>query len=279
MMMEVDILKCDSQCPKLIQALVILIKFLRHDKLWMITLKCLQESLSSLGVKALLHLLINSRNSSLEKGDHEVIDLFGISSNKAVLTCQCWAKLKDSWKACHKSSGSRKGHLLYLIALIAESFLFLTQFISFYSLLLLLTIFWILVSKNSYLVFLTTLLKFFQSSKHLEDLYFSNPLWHSSLHYDFKYLVILTTFECLSQILSVLCTISCTNCSRSFLLPIYLDRLDDFSNKAPFFFTIFDNCMLSSLDIFLKNQNINCNWCIIQWHSPFTINHIIVEFL
>ena len=72
--------------------------------------------------------------------------------------------------------------------------------------------------KNSHLIFLTILLKFFQSSKYLEDLYFSNPLWYSSLHYNFEYLVILTIFECLSQILSILCMNSCTSCSKSSLL-------------------------------------------------------------
>ena len=87
MMIEVDILKCDSQCSKSIHMLAILIKFLRYDKLWMMALRCLQESLSSLGVKVLLHLLINVRNSSLEKSNHKVIVLFRISSNKAVFTC------------------------------------------------------------------------------------------------------------------------------------------------------------------------------------------------
>lgn len=72
MMIEVDILKCDSQCPKLIYVWAISIKFfLRHDKFWIIALRCLQEGLSSPGVKILLHLLIDVKNSSLEKGNYE----------------------------------------------------------------------------------------------------------------------------------------------------------------------------------------------------------------
>lgn len=162
-MIEVNILKCDSQCPKFIHVLAILIMSLRHDELYMITLRCLQESLSGLGVKALLHLLIAVRNSSSENDGHEVDVLFRIFSSTSILICWCWAELKNLWRACHKSLSSRQGHLLYLIALMTESFLFLTQFISFYSPLLLPIISKILSSKNSHLVFLTTLLNFSNS--------------------------------------------------------------------------------------------------------------------
>jgi len=55
MMIEVNILKCNSQYPKFIYALAILMIFLRHDELCMITLRCLQESLSGPGVKTLLY--------------------------------------------------------------------------------------------------------------------------------------------------------------------------------------------------------------------------------
>jgi len=41
MMIEVDILKCDSQCFKLIYVWAILIKFLRHNKFWIIALRYL----------------------------------------------------------------------------------------------------------------------------------------------------------------------------------------------------------------------------------------------
>ena len=51
---EVDFLKYNSQYSKLIQVLAILITFLRHDELWIIALRCLQESLSGPEVKVLL---------------------------------------------------------------------------------------------------------------------------------------------------------------------------------------------------------------------------------
>ena len=125
-MIEVNILKCNSQYPKLIHVLAILIKFLRYDELWIMALRCPQENLSSLGVKVLSYLLIDDKNSSLEKSNYDIIILFDISSNIAVLTCQYWAKLKDSWRVCYKSLSSRQRCLLYLIALIIGSFLFLT---------------------------------------------------------------------------------------------------------------------------------------------------------
>jgi len=87
MMIEVNILKCDSQCPKFIHVLAILIMSLRHDELYMITLRCLQESLSGLGVKALLHLLIAVRNSSSENDGHKVDVLFRIFSSTSILIC------------------------------------------------------------------------------------------------------------------------------------------------------------------------------------------------
>ena len=52
--------------------------------------------------------------------------LFGIFSSTSVLTCWYWAKLKDLWRACYRLLSSRQEYLLYLIALIAKSFLFLT---------------------------------------------------------------------------------------------------------------------------------------------------------
>jgi len=64
------------------------------------------------------------------------------------------------------------------------------------------------------------LLKVFQSSKCFENLYFSNFLWHSLFHHDFECLVILTIFECLNQISSILYINFYTTCSRSFLLAI-----------------------------------------------------------
>jgi len=50
-MMEDDILKCDGRWPKLIHILAILIKFLKHELLLIITLRYLQDNLSGPGVK------------------------------------------------------------------------------------------------------------------------------------------------------------------------------------------------------------------------------------
>jgi len=55
-MMDVDVLKYISQCPKSIYTLAIFMMLLRHNKFFIIFLRCLQDSLSGLGVKSLLHL-------------------------------------------------------------------------------------------------------------------------------------------------------------------------------------------------------------------------------
>jgi len=129
-MMEDDVLKCDGQWPKLIHVLAILIKFLKHELLLMINLRCLQDNLLELGVKELLHLMIELLNSSLENGIYFVTDLFGISSNKSKLIWQFCTKLNNKWRACWRSSSSRQGQPLYWIALIAGGLCFLTQFMS-----------------------------------------------------------------------------------------------------------------------------------------------------
>ena len=69
--------------------------------------------------------------------------------------------LKELWRAVHRLSGKRQGELLYLIALVAGSFLFLTQFISFQGPQLLFMISLILLSKNDLLASLVVDLKVF----------------------------------------------------------------------------------------------------------------------
>ena len=83
------------------------------------------------------------------------------------------------------------------------------------------TISWILVSKNTHLVFLTMLLKFPQSLTYFETLYLSSLLWYFLFYHDFKYFMILIVFECLNQILLVSSVNSCTVCLRISLLEIY----------------------------------------------------------
>ena len=65
-----------------------------HDLLLMV-LRYLQDSLLGPRVEALLHLVIDILNSSLEKGIQWVTILFGTSSNKSVLTYQYCAELND----------------------------------------------------------------------------------------------------------------------------------------------------------------------------------------
>jgi len=61
MMMELDILKCNSQHPKLMYTLIMLMKFLRHKQLLTITLRYLHNSLSGPKVNELLHLKITPK--------------------------------------------------------------------------------------------------------------------------------------------------------------------------------------------------------------------------
>ena len=71
-MVDIDVLKYNSQYPNLIHVLVMLMILLRHSIFLMISLICLQDSLSGLGVKSLPHLSIAKRNSSLKKEGHLV---------------------------------------------------------------------------------------------------------------------------------------------------------------------------------------------------------------
>ena len=218
MMIEDEILKCNGQWSKLIYTLVILMKFLRQVLLLTIILRYFQDNLSGPGVNELLHFIIELLNSSSENSINFVIGLFGISSNKSRLIWQFCTKLNNECKACHRSSSFRHSWPLYWIASIVRSLHFLTQFMSSQGSYFFATISWILISKNVHLVFLMTLLKFFQFLTHFKTLYLLSSLWHSLFHYNFKCFVILTVFECLNQILSVLSVNFCTVHSRISLL-------------------------------------------------------------
>ena len=85
MIIDNDILKCKGQWPKLMHALAMLMKFLRHDVSLIIILRCFQDNLSGPGVDKLLHLVIELLNSSSKNSIHFVTGLFGISSNKSRL--------------------------------------------------------------------------------------------------------------------------------------------------------------------------------------------------
>jgi len=86
-MMDKDALKCDSQCSKLIQALVMLMMLSKHLSSLMTSLRCFHEILSGPGAEKLLYLLIAIINSFLEKEFHDEYCLDGSSSNKDLFTC------------------------------------------------------------------------------------------------------------------------------------------------------------------------------------------------
>jgi len=59
-----------------------------------------------------------------------------------------------------------------------------------------------LVVKKTCLVFLTTSLNAFQSLIFLDNLQFANFVWHSLFHHNLEYLVMLTQYENLCQMIS-----------------------------------------------------------------------------
>ena len=67
MMIDNDILKCDSQCSRLIYMLAILIILIKHVLFLTIALKCFYDILSRLEVDKLLHLIIAFMNFLVEK--------------------------------------------------------------------------------------------------------------------------------------------------------------------------------------------------------------------
>ena len=155
---------------------MISISLIIHSLFLIIFLRCLQDSLSSLGVEELLYFLMMLMSSSFEKGTYFVISLLGISSNRLISTWQFWVELKDLWSASHKLSNSMQGWPLYWMALVAGSFLFLIQFISSHGLQFLLAILSIFLLKKFCFVFLTVSLNFFQSSSYLDCLYMLRSL-------------------------------------------------------------------------------------------------------
>ena len=169
-MINVKTLKCDGQWPNFIHALALAISFLRNVMSLTHLLRFLHDDLSSPGVDRLLHLEMALTNSFSEKGLQFVTSLLKTSSSKSKLIWQFWAALKDMWRACHKSSSLMYGWLLYWIALMARSFHFLIQFISFYGSQFLLAISWIFKLKKLHFILLTVLLNHFQSSILLECL-------------------------------------------------------------------------------------------------------------
>jgi len=182
-----------------------------------IALRCFQNTLSELDINKLLYLVIALLNSSVKNRAHTNINLDENSFKMSELICQFYTELNNWWSACYRLSSSMQGYQLYHRASIAESFCFLTQFMSSQGFWFFDIISWILSLKNNHFVFLTVLLNIFQSSNCLDILYFASLDWQSSLHQALECLVILTHFEYLYQITSDLFVNSWTASLREFL--------------------------------------------------------------
>ena len=83
---NIDFLKWEGQCPKLIQALEILIIEIKQKLSLIICLRSLYEILSGLRANKLLYLLIVFLNSFFKKDFHSETDLDWISSKMLMLT-------------------------------------------------------------------------------------------------------------------------------------------------------------------------------------------------
>ena len=146
------------------QELAMLMMLDRQSLLLMMSFKWCHVNLSGPGANESLYLLIANLNSVLENGLHCWDGLCFTLFRMLELTWQCRAVLKELWSEFHKLSGVRHGQPSCLIASVARSFLFLTQFISSHGLWLLFAISWILLSKKVHLMSLTVFLNVFQFS-------------------------------------------------------------------------------------------------------------------
>ena len=140
----------------------------------------------------------------MENSIQSVVVLSEISSRKWISTSHAWVGLKELWKALYKSSSLIHGYPLYWMASTAGSLHFLTQFINSYGPHFLFAILFILLSKKVYLEFFTIFLKFFQFSRLYVCWYLFSVLWQFSFHQVLKCLVILTIFEYLNYMSSIL---------------------------------------------------------------------------
>ena len=152
----------------------------------------------------MLHFSMALMSSSFENRAHVLTSLPEILSRSWKSTSQACAELKELCRVSHKLSNLIQGRQLNRMDLIAKSLHFLTQFISFHRPYFLLVISSILLSKKTYFIFLTVFLNFFQSSKLWDCWYLLISLRQSLFHHALKYLVMLTSLEYLSQVLSIL---------------------------------------------------------------------------
>ena len=125
-MTVINLLKWEGQNPKLIQVLAMLIIFLKQSSSLRMTLGCLHNNLSSLGVEELLQLAMALLNSSLEKGAHEEGGLSVTLSRILMFTWQWRAVLNIKWSISHKTLMVKHSWSLYLITSMAGNLRLLT---------------------------------------------------------------------------------------------------------------------------------------------------------
>jgi len=163
------------------------------------------------------------------------------------------------------------GYLLCWRASIAVNLHFLTQFMRSHGLLFFNVTSCIFSSKKIYLVFLTNLLKLFQSSIDLENWYTLKLALHFLFHYALECLVILTFLENLYQIESEIDVYSWTIPSRDSLLDIFevfLRLMMNFSSSS--LFLIIVHC-LSWINSSLIDMSI------VKGALEIRITHLIVS--
>jgi len=106
-------------------------------------------------------------------------------------------------------------------------------------------------SKKEHLDFLTVLLKSFQFSRLRDCQYLYSIWWQSSFYYALECLVILTIFECLNQMFSILVAKSWTISFKNSAFWI---------NKV---FKLLINWMRSSINQFSSSLSLTNNCCLV----------------
>ena len=115
-MIDINFMKYKGQNLRLIQVLAMLTKLVIHLLLVIKNLRWFYDKWSSSRRDELLHFLIVSVNSVLEKGGHSDWGLDRILSSNFKLIWWFWAELKVWERACQKSSNSIYGYPLNWIA-------------------------------------------------------------------------------------------------------------------------------------------------------------------
>ena len=199
-----EVLKYLGQWPKLMQVSAMLMILERQLLFLMMSFQCRHDILLGPGAEESIHLWMADLNSYLENGFQIWQGLHSTSFRILKSTWRWRAVLKELWRAFHKLLGEKHDMLLYLIASVVGSFLFLTQFISSQGPRLLLVISCILLSKKDYLASLTVDLKTFQLSRLLDDLKLFRARLHELDHHCLECFDILDLFVFLDHICSMI---------------------------------------------------------------------------